>query len=104
MAQIVVTDRDGTDHLVQGTNGISLMEIFKEAGIEGIIAMCGGCCACATCHVYVDSRDIGRLPALEDEEEEMLSSADHRQENSRLSCQIEFSPDLDGLRVSVAPA
>lgn len=85
--------------------GESLMELARANGVDGIIGECGGGCACATCHVYVDSdwqEVVGEADELEDMTLDML--ADIRQSNSRLTCQILVRPELDGLRLTVAPA
>lgn len=82
--------------------GWSLMEILKEHRLP-IKAECGGACACATCHVYIDPEWIDRLSPLSDEEEEMLDQAPDVKENSRLSCQIIMDISLDGLRLRIAP-
>ncbi len=79
------------------------MEAAVDNSVPGIIAECGGACACATCHVYVDEQWKGRLAPMDDMEDAMLESAVERRPNSRLSCQIEITPELDGLEVQVAP-
>jgi 2Fe-2S ferredoxin len=78
------------------------MEILRENDLP-VEAACGGCCACATCHVYVDPEWVARLEPASDEEDRMLDEAYQVQENSRLSCQIPFREDLDGLKVTLAP-
>jgi 2Fe-2S ferredoxin len=83
---------------------MTVMEIIKDAGIDEPFALCGGACSCATCHVYVDPAFAERMPAISGDESELLDGSDHRQPNSRLSCQIPFEPALDGLAVVVAPA
>ena len=102
MAKIHVTDREGAEHTLEATPGWSVMEIIREAGLP-IEAACGGCCACATCHVYVDEAWLDRLEGTSDEEDRMLDEAYMVQENSRLGCQIPFGEELDGLRVTLAP-
>jgi 2Fe-2S ferredoxin len=102
MASIVVTDREGAEHVIEGTPGWSVMEIIRENDLP-IEAACGGCCACATCHVYVEDAWLGQLEPASDEEDRMLDEAYQVQENSRLSCQIPFSEALDGLKVTLAP-
>jgi 2Fe-2S ferredoxin len=79
------------------------MEVIRDHGFEDLVALCGGCCACATCHVYVDPAFADRLPEMSEEENELLDSSDQRKPNSRLSCQIPFSDALDGLSVKIAP-
>ena len=102
MAKIHVTDREGGEHTLEGTPGWSVMEIIRENDLP-IEAACGGCCACATCHVYVDEAWLAKLVPASDEEDRMLDEAYEVQENSRLSCQIPFREDLDGLKVTLAP-
>ena len=102
MATITVIDREGEEHQIEGTPGWSVMEIIRENDLP-IEAACGGCCACATCHVYVDPAWQGKLEAASDEEDRMLDEAYQVQENSRLSCQIPFAESLDGLKVTLAP-
>ena len=76
--------------------------IFRDAGLE-IEAACGGCCACATCHVYISEEWVNRLNKKEDEEESMLDQAFHVKNISRLSCQLEFEEKLDGIKLTLAP-
>jgi len=102
MAHIQVIDREGEEHTIEATVGWSVMEIIRENDLP-IEAACGGCCACATCHVYVDEAWLARLEPASDEEDRMLDEAYQVQENSRLSCQIAFSDELDGLKVTLAP-
>ncbi len=102
MAKIYVTDREGKDHELEATKGWSVMEIIRENDLP-IEAACGGCCACATCHVYVDEAWLPKLKAADDEEDRMLDEAYQVQENSRLSCQLNFTDELDGLKVTLAP-
>jgi 2Fe-2S ferredoxin len=101
MTKVRFRDADGRDREVEAPVGISLMEIAKQHGVVGIVAQCGGACACATCHVYVDPEWTQRLPAAEDMELGMLESAWEPRDNSRLSCQITMTAELDGLRVTV---
>ncbi|MET0363398.1 MAG: ferredoxin, partial [Sphingobium sp.] len=68
-----------------------------------MLALCGGCCSCATCHVFVDAEFADRLPAISDDENDLLDTSSHRNEHSRLSCQIMLTEDLSGLRVAIAP-
>jgi len=103
MMRIEVTNRDGTIQTVTADAGGSVMEALKHGGITDILALCGGCASCGTCHVQIDPAWFGRLPPMDEEEEEMLSLAAHRSPYSRLSCQIAVRPELDGLRLAVAP-
>jgi 2Fe-2S ferredoxin len=103
MPKLTVVDRTGTATAVNGQVGRSIMEIIREAGLDELLALCGGCCSCATCHVYVDESRTADLPPLRDDENDLLDSSAHRQANSRLSCQIPFGDQLDGLQVQIAP-
>ena len=100
--KILVTDRDGVEHSLDAIEGWRVMEIIRDHGLP-IKAECGGACACATCHVYVDETWQSRLPELTDEEIDMLDHALEVEDNSRLSCQIIFNPEYDGLKVTLAP-
>lgn len=103
MATLIVTTREGEEKHLTGEGGLSVMEVIRDGGIDELMAICGGCCSCATCHIYVDDAFAGALPAMRPDENELLDSSDHRTARSRLSCQIPFGTDLDGLRVTVAP-
>lgn len=102
MARIHVTGRDGGRATVEGTVGVSIMETLRELE-NGVEALCGGMCSCATCHCYIDPAWLDRLPARLDEEEELLSELEYVRDNSRLTCQLRFSEDLDGLTLTIAP-
>lgn len=97
-----VTDREGAEHEIEATAGWSVMEIAREGGMP-IEAACGGCCACATCHVYVEETWLARTGVPDEDENLMLDEAYEVQDNSRLSCQIKFNAELDGLKVTLAP-
>jgi 2Fe-2S ferredoxin len=101
MVQIILTDRAGVERLLEAEAGLSLMEAIRDNGVDELLALCGGCCSCATCHVYIDDSEM--LPALSDDENDLLDSSDHRTERSRLSCQLSLTPAMDGLKVTVAP-
>lgn len=103
MPQVHVTSRDGSETTITARNGVSLMENLKAAGNTEVLALCGGCASCGTCHVHVATDWIDRLPPMGEDEEEMLSLAAFRTEVSRLSCQIKVSDDLDGLAITIAP-
>ncbi len=100
--KIFVTDHKGVEHELEALEGWRVMEVIRDWGI-GIKAECGGACACATCHVYVDADWLDRLVPMSEEEEERLDDAMAVKSTSRLSCQILMSDDLDGLRVRLAP-
>jgi ferredoxin, 2Fe-2S len=99
MPQITYIAHDGTTHQVEAEVGSTVMETAIRNGVTGIVAECGGACACATCHVYVDEAWFERLPKRSPEEEDMLDFAFDAKPNSRLSCQIKVEPALDGLVV-----
>ena len=100
--KIQVTDRNGKKHELDGDSNSTLMEILRDAGLE-IEAACGGCCACATCHVYVNEKWLNKIKPKDDDEESMLDQAFDIRNNSRLSCQIPLSEDLDGIELELAP-
>jgi len=99
--KIYVTDLEGKEHELEAVEGWRVMEIIREYGLP-IKAECGGACACATCHVYVDKKWLDKIPPMRDDEEEMLDEAFEVQDNSRLSCQIILDETLDGLKVTLA--
>ena len=102
MPSLKVVERDGTSRVVEGDAGLSVMEVIRDQGFDELLALCGGCCSCATCHVHVDSAFLDKLPPMGDDENDLLDSSDHRRPNSRLSCQIPFSSELDGMEVTIA--
>jgi 2Fe-2S ferredoxin len=102
MAKITFITRAGESRSIDVDSGLTLMEAAVDNGINDIVAECGGACACATCHVYVDADWIGKLPSMDGMEDAMLDAAMDRRDSSRLSCQIEISDALDGLTVTVA--
>ena len=103
MAKLIIVGRDGTEQTVEGKTGWSVMENIRNAGFDELLALCGGCCSCATCHCHVDEEWLAVLPPMQGDEDDLLDSSSHRQPNSRLTCQIEFGEALDGLRVQIAP-
>lgn len=100
MAKILFTDHAGTTREVEAKAGTSIMEAAVQNMVPEIDADCGGACACATCHVYVDDAWLGKLNEKDDMEESMLDFAEGVQDNSRLSCQILMSDELDGIKVT----
>jgi 2Fe-2S ferredoxin len=102
MALLRVVDRDGVEHEVDAKPGLKVMETLRELDY-GVAAICGGMCSCATCHVYVDPQWVSKLPAAMSDETELLTELSHHESNSRLSCQIELTNELAGLRVTIAP-
>ena len=103
MPKLLVTTRDGATKTVDGEAGVSVMEALRNQGFDEVLALCGGCCSCATCHVYVDARFASALPPMSTDEDDLLSGSDHRTPQSRLSCQLPFIAALDGLAVTIAP-
>ncbi len=101
MVKITIIQPDGTEQVVEGQPGATLMETAKLHDIPGIDAECGGACACATCHVYVDEAWRDKTGSPSQMEEDMLDFAFDVRETSRLSCQIKLTPELDGLVVRV---
>ena len=102
MTTITVIDRSGQGRDVKAEDGLSLMEVIRDNGFDELLALCGGCCSCATCHVHIDPAFANRLPKMSEDENDLLDSTDDRDENSRLSCQIPMSDALDGLVVTIA--
>lgn len=103
MTKIRVTSRDGSEHELYPDAGISVMEAIRDSGIDQLLALCGGCCSCATCHVFVDPTTVDQLPPMSEDEDELLDSSSHRNAHSRLSCQLTVSHALGGLAVTIAP-
>ena len=102
MPTLTITDRSGKKKEIQFDSNFTLMEILRDNGFE-IEASCGGCCACATCHVYIGDKWFNKLNLMDDDEQSMLDQAFDVKKNSRLSCQIELSEELDGLEIEIAP-
>lgn len=101
MPTLYFVDREGVEHAIEGKNGRSVMETVRDAGIDDLLALCGGCMSCATCHVYVDPAFEDRLSAMSEDEKELLDGASGRRPESRLACQLPIE-GLDGLRVTIA--
>lgn len=99
--KIFVTDQDGERHEIDAIEGWQVMEIIRDSGLP-IKAECGGACCCATCHVYVDEHWLAKLYPMRDDEDDMLDETFDRKDNSRLSCQLIMSDDLDGLSLRLA--
>lgn len=102
MSKIFVEDREGKTHTLKAEEGLTFMEIIRDAGLD-IEAACGGCCACATCHIYIDKDYLSKLPPTEDDEESMLDQAFFVKSESRLGCQIEYNNGFSGIKVTLAP-
>lgn len=103
MPKLIVSTREGETSEIEVEDGLTVMEAIRDNGFDELLALCGGCCSCATCHVHVDPAFVGQLPEMSEDEDDLLESSDHRVETSRLSCQIPFTAELDGLKVTIAP-
>lgn len=103
MATLILTTRDGSIKPIEAETGLTVMEIIRDSGADELLAICGGCCSCATCHIYVAPAFVERLTAVGDDENDLLDSSDYRQAHSRLACQLAFTAELDGLEVTLAP-
>jgi ferredoxin, 2Fe-2S len=103
MPKLTVVNRAGEESTIEVGEGLTVMEAIRDNGFDELLALCGGCCSCATCHVHVDAGFVEKLPAMSEDEDDLLESSDHRGATSRLSCQIAFTAELDGLKVTIAP-
>jgi 2Fe-2S ferredoxin len=102
MPQLFVTTPQGVTHELNTDTGITAMVAIRDAGLEGLLALCGGVCSCATCHVHVDPACAAMLDEMSADENELLDGSLRRNEHSRLSCQILLTNALDGLRLTIA--
>lgn len=102
MPKLIVTLRNGEVRSLDAGVGVSAMETIRDAGINEIVALCGGVCSCATCHVHVDPEFAPLLPPLSEDEDALLEGSGDRDQRSRLSCQIRMNDALAGLRVTIA--
>jgi ferredoxin, 2Fe-2S len=103
MPEIVITTRDGQEKSIAYTSGVSLMQAICEGGVDELLALCGGVCSCATCHVHIDSQFFKQLEPVSEDEDCLLSGSEHRRDNSRLSCQIMMTDEFDGMKLAIAP-
>lgn len=101
MPKLVVIDPMGKQRVLDAEPNFSVMETIRNAGIDGLPALCGGMCSCATCHVYVDVEFATLLPPMSEDEDALLDGSNRRTERSRLSCQIRLNDTVCGLRVTV---
>ncbi len=102
MPKLTVITRSGEQSTIAAASGLTVMEAIRDNGFDELLALCGGCCSCATCHVHVDPAFSALLPAMSEDEGDLLDSASDRDAQSRLSCQIPFTDGLDGLIVRIA--
>jgi 2Fe-2S ferredoxin len=103
MPRLMVVTRKGDELTFEGNPISSVMEAIRDSGIDEIAAICGGCCSCATCHVYVDAAYVAKLPARSEDEYGLLHALESFRHNSRLSCQIRMADAVEGLKVTIAP-
>ena len=101
MAKITFVEHDGTEHVLEGEDGVTLMELAVKNSLPGIDADCGGACACATCHIYIRDDWMDRVGKAVDMEQDMLDFAFDVKDNSRLSCQVKVDGSIDGLMVDL---
>lgn len=102
MGTVYATDREGVEHALAATAGVSLMEVLRDGGLP-IEAICGGQCICSTCHVYVSPEWFERLSPRATDEQVMVEDSGHYRDNSRLACQVPYDDGLDGIHVVLAP-
>lgn len=102
MHALIVLDRFGNEHELSAATGQTVMEVIRNAGLDEMLALCGGCCSCATCHVHVDPGFSEAVTPISGDESDLLDSSDHRDGRSRLSCQLRMDENLAGLRVTIA--
>lgn len=102
MPKLIVTTREGEERELDGETGLSVMEVIRDAGIDELLALCGGCLSCATCHIHVDPAFADLLAPMSIDEDDLLDSTSDRNATSRLSCQLPFGPALDGMKVTIA--
>ena len=102
MPSLIVVTRKGEERMLQGAADVPVMKVIFDSGVADFLALCGGSCSCATCYVHVDPAYFARLPPMKQDERDLIDCLDHRSETSRLSCQLAFAPDLDGMRVTIA--
>ncbi|WP_404477284.1 2Fe-2S iron-sulfur cluster-binding protein [Novosphingobium sp. BL-52-GroH] len=103
MPELNVVTRDGTVKTIEAAADVSVMEAIRDSGFDELLALCGGCCSCATCHVYVDPAFAAALPPISEDESDLLDGSPHRSEYSRLSCQVMMVDALAGMQVTIAP-
>jgi len=103
MPKLTIVNRAGQEQTIEASTGTTVMEAIRDNGFDELLALCGGCCSCATCHVFVDPAFADKLNPLSDDENDLLDSSEHRSAHSRLSCQLAVTDALDGLTVTIAP-
>lgn len=103
MIEIQVTDRAGLSRSITVEPGANLMEVLRDSGCDELLALCGGCCSCATCHVFIEGGPVEHLAPKSPDEDDLLDSSEYRNRHSRLACQIPLTENLTGLSVRIAP-
>ncbi len=103
MKSITIITRSGEERTVTGPPGLSVMEVIRESGVDELLALCGGCCSCATCHIYVDPATVESLSPMSQDEDDLLDSSEHRTAQSRLSCQLKVDELPGDLQIQIAP-
>ncbi len=103
MPKLTVVNRAGQASTIEASTGTTVMEAIRDNGFDELLALCGGCCSCATCHVFVDPAFADKLNPMSEDENDLLDSSEHRGEHSRLSCQLPITDAMDGLKVTIAP-
>ena len=102
MPTIQVTDLSGNVTKLEATSGNTLMEELRDNGYDDVEAICGGVCSCSTCHVYIESDWFSKLGERSEDENQLVTSTDYFKENSRLSCQVTVTDDMDGMSITIA--
>ena len=103
MIKLTIVTRDGSETAISAEPGSTLMEAIRNAGIDELLALCGGCLSCATCHVFIDPEHGAALPERSEDEHDLLEGSEFFEPRSRLSCQIPVSDTLEGARIELAP-
>ena len=103
MPKLVIINHAGAAREVDAPVGRTVMEVIRDNGFDELLALCGGCCSCATCHVFVDPAFADKLSPMSEDENDLLDSSEHRGATSRLSCQLAVTDAIDGLKVTIAP-
>ena len=103
MTKLIVTDTEGNTREIEAEVGLTVMENIRDNDFDDLSAICGGCCSCCTCQVFVDEEWQDKLPKMEEDERDLLEDSPHYQPASRLSCQLEYTDKLSGLKVTIAP-
>ena len=103
MPKLIIVGRSGAEREIEATSGLSVMENLRDAGFDELVALCGGCCSCATCHVYVERGPAEVQAPGSGDEDDLLEGSGHRRADSRLSCQLMLTDALGELIVRIAP-